>query len=179
MAIPVRYPTSEEMWAQIARFDELVGDDDSFPDSPLPGHRRTIKNVVGFEPPEGEGQLSPVGAARPRITTAAGFGVAFIECQPGHGPPVHNHDTNETFIGVEGTWKVEWEGTEGREHVILGPKDTISVPPGVYRRFECVSPPEGKEVAILLGVIGGDSPGTEPSPETLEEMAAAGLRWSP
>lgn len=177
MTIPTWVPEPGEMERHIAMWDSLEGSDTGFPDSPLPGHHRILKNVVGFQQPT-DGTISPVGnQSPPAIDTAAGFGVTFIQCRAGNGPPMHTHDTNETFIGVEGRWKVEWESVDGKGMVEFGPKDTVSVPPGVIRRFECVAVPDGQEFAVLLGVIGGDAPRTEPAPEAIEELRAAGLDW--
>ena len=54
-------------------------------------------------------------------------------------------------------------------------KDIISFPPGIQRRFECQTARDGQEKGVLLGVIGGDQPGAEYSPESIEKLTAAGL----
>ena len=39
-----------------------------------------------------------------------------------HAPMMHNHDTNETFICMTGTWRASWEEESGNEqHVDLQP----------------------------------------------------------
>ena len=49
---------------------------------------------------------------------------------------MHNHDTNETFIPMTGTWRCSWENEKGEvEHVDLEPLDVVSFPPGASRRF--------------------------------------------
>lgn len=87
---------------------------------------------------------------------------------------MHTHDTNETFVVVEGTWMFEWEGDNGNDHVILNEKDIASFPVGIQRRFECVSAREGEEKGTIMAVIGGDAPSAEWSPESVERMKAAG-----
>ena len=53
---------------------------------------------------------------------------------------MHNHDTNETFIPMTGTWRASWEDENGKvEYVDLGPMDVVSFPPGMIRRFENVT----------------------------------------
>ena len=39
---------------------------------------------------------------------------------------MHNHDTNETFIPMTGTWRASWEDENGKvEYVDLGPFDVV------------------------------------------------------
>ena len=53
----------EEMTKRVARFKDLNGSDGGLPDSNMPGCERTLFNVIGFQPPKGEGDAvtSPVG----------------------------------------------------------------------------------------------------------------------
>src|SRR5262249_42944881 len=52
-----------EMMKRVARFKELKGFDGGLPDSKMAGCERTLYNVIGFQPPKGEGGAvtSPVG----------------------------------------------------------------------------------------------------------------------
>src|SRR3546814_8152289 len=75
--------------------------------------------------------------------------MAYVEAEPGKGVLMHNHDTNETFVVVEGTWKFEWEGENGDEHVILEEKDVVCFPTNVQRRFECLSARPGKSTGMI------------------------------
>ena len=70
--------------------------------------------------------------------------------------------------------KCEWEGDQGDDHVILGEKDVVQFPPGMQRRFECVSAREGEARGTIMTIVGGDTPNVEWSPETVEELKAAG-----
>jgi mannose-6-phosphate isomerase-like protein (cupin superfamily) len=180
MPIPVMKPTREAMMKCVARFKDLYRADHSLPDCEVPGYERTLVNVIGFAPPAAAADIraySPVGSeARPYIShLKAGFGIAFVEAAPGKGVMMHNHDTNETFIPVEGTWRVTWEGDKGNESVELGRLDTISVPPNLQRQFHCLSAPPGKQKGVLLVVIGGDQPAAEFSPEAEAILRARGL----
>lgn len=163
--------TRDEMMTRVAFFDDLKGSFGGLPESHLPQCEKELINVIGFQPPDGEdGGFSPVGsdsAASTAIDIFEGFNLGFVWCAPGKGPLNHNHDTNETFIPVTGTWRCSWNEGAAQEHIEVGPRDVVSFPPGVYRRFECMAPPEGEERALLQFVVAGASPQAEYSEESL------------
>jgi mannose-6-phosphate isomerase-like protein (cupin superfamily) len=88
---------------------------------------------------------------------------------------MHNHDTNETFVVISGTWMFEWEGHHGDESVILKERDIVSFEPGMQRRFECMSSANNADKGVILGVIGGDNPAAEFSPESIERLKELGV----
>jgi mannose-6-phosphate isomerase-like protein (cupin superfamily) len=170
-----------EMMRRVAFFKDLKGFDGGLPDSRMKGSIRTLYNVVGFQPPEGaEGAVtSPVGNDASRlaaIKVSEGFNLGYCRAKPGNGPMMHNHDTNETFIPMTGTWRCSWENEKGEvEHVDVGPFDVVSFPPGVARRFENVTSGDPEEESILMFVIGGDGPKAEFTDQAMEEIRQAGL----
>jgi len=176
MTIPVHKPTRDEILKCVARFDEIEAVDGGLPNQKVEGYFRTFRNALGFAQPEGEDVYSPIGdEAKPKIShLSPGFGIGWVTADHGQGVMMHVHDTNETFIVTEGTWMFEWEGDQGNDHVILGEKDIVSFPPGMQRRFECVSAREGETRGTIMAVIGGDTPGVEWLPEAVEELKAAG-----
>ena len=92
----------EEMTKRVARFKDLNGSDGGLPDSNMPGCERTLFNVIGFQPPKGEGDAvtSPVGGDAARaaaIPISEGFNLGYCKAKPGHGPMMHNHDTQRDF----------------------------------------------------------------------------------
>ncbi len=177
MSIEVTHPKKEEILKCVARFDDLKAVDSGLPDQKVEGCFRTFRNAIGFKQPEGSGETySPIGdEATPLIShLQPGFGIAYVSAKPGQGVLMHTHDTNETFVVMEGTWKFEWEGADGNDHVILGERDIVSFPPGPHRRFECMAAREGANEGMIMGVIGGDEPGAEFSEESVEIMKAAG-----
>ncbi|MFN0163732.1 MAG: hypothetical protein ACKVQQ_21070 [Burkholderiales bacterium] len=179
MAIQVTQPARAEMARCVARFKDLVPCNTGVVDMGLlPESERTFLNVLGFSQPKGDGQFSPFGDMAPAAIThiRAGFGMAFIGAQAGRGVLMHCHDTVETFMVMHGTWKVEWELDSGTEGVTLGPLDFIACPVGVQRRFECVDAGPGRQEGLLLGVIGGDAPAVEISPQGIERLIEAGGR---
>lgn len=174
----------EQMLKRVALFRNLKGSDGGLPDSKMKGCIRTLYNVIGFQPPKGEGGAvtSPVGdnAARmAAIPISEGFNLGYCRAKPGNGPMMHNHDTNETFIPMTGTWRCSWENESGQvESVDVGPLDVVSFPPGVARRFENVSKGDPNEESILMFVIGGDGPKAEFTDQAMDELTAAGA-WKP
>jgi hypothetical protein len=88
---------------------------------------------------------------------------------------LHNHDTNETFISMTGTWRAIWENPKGKlEHVDLKPLDCISFPPGAIRRFMNVTRGPKNQYSILMIVIGGNAPSSEFTTKSMREIEEAG-----
>jgi quercetin dioxygenase-like cupin family protein len=170
-----------DMLKRVARFDELKGSDGGLPDSTMPGCERTLYNVIGFQPPEdANGSItSPVGEDASRLAAiriSEGFNLGYCRAKPGKGPLMHNHDTNETFICITGTWRASWEDEAGKvDHVDLDPLDVISFPPGAIRRFENVTQGDPNQESILMFVIGGDAPRAEFTDQAMAELDRAGV----
>lgn len=180
-----RYGISRaDMMKRVAFFKDIKGSDGGLPDSKMKGCIRTLYNVIGFQPPKGEGgaTTSPVGddAARlAAIPISEGFNLGYCRAKPGNGPMMHNHDTNETFIPMTGTWRCSWIDDKGEvDFVDAGPFDVVSFPAGVIRRFENVTPGDPNEEAILMFVIGGDGPKAEFTDESMKQVIDAGA-WQP
>lgn len=180
MALKTIRVTREEMRKRVALFSEIKGFDGGLPDSNHPDAKRTLFNVVGFQPPAGEGDAtsSPVGSDAARnsaIKISEGFNLGYCKALPGKGPMMHNHDTNETFIPMTGKWRCSWEVDGKVESFDLGPYDVISFPAGVQRRFENVTFDEPDKEQLLMFVIGGNGPSAEFSPEAMAELKEKGL----
>jgi mannose-6-phosphate isomerase-like protein (cupin superfamily) len=169
------------MMKRVARFSRLKGFDGGLPDSRMPGCERILYNVIGFQPPKTEcdGRQSPVGEKAARmaaIKISEGFNLGYCRALPGKGPMLHNHDTNETFIAMTGTWRASWQNGKGRlEHVDLKPLDVISFPPGASRRFMNVSKGPKNKHSVLMFVIGGDAPSAEFTSESMDELERKGI----
>lgn len=176
MPIEVTRPKKEDILKCVARFDDLSAVDSGLPDQSVEGNYRTFRNAIGFKQPEGSETYSPIGdEAQPKIShLKPGFGMAYVSAVPGQGVMMHTHDTNETFVVMEGTWKFEWEGEDGNDHVILEERDIVSFPPGPHRRFECMAAREGQKEGMIMGVIGGDEPGAEFSEESVAHLKSVG-----
>lgn len=141
--------TPEEMARYVARYEELV------PNKARTGNRippaarealtaRATKTVIArvtAETPWGNGA----------IPGPPNFAVVIAECEPGNGPGLHVHqNSTETFTCLRSRFRIEW-GDEGQHSVELGLWDTISVPPGVMRRFVNIGEEPGALYVILQG----------------------------
>lgn len=148
-------PTPQEMLKRVARFAELSCPPNRYADSHLPGRERKNYLVVG-KGLQAKGAQDPMSA----IPVAEGFQLAYATMKPGNGPILHNHDTNETFIAVKGTWRVFW-GMERQHSVDLQPLDVCSVPAFVPRTFICLTAEPGDAEGLIMAVIAGDVPNSE------------------
>ena len=170
-----------DMLKRVARFNSLRGSDGGLPDSKAPECERTLYNVIGFQPPKDSGGAvtSPVGDDAARLSAipiSEGFNLGYCRAKPGKGPMMHNHDTNETFIPMTGTWRCSWENERGEvEAVDVGPLDVISFPPGAIRRFENVTKGDPNQESILMFVIGGDAPRAEFTDQAMVQLEKAGV----
>ena len=161
----VRSWTRDEMMQRFAFFKDLKGSKTGLPDSDLPECDRELINVIGFHPPDNEGDVvSPVGSTAARLSAipiSEGFNLGFARCKPGRGLLMHNHDTNETFMPITGRWRcARNEGAE-YEFVDVGQCDVVSFPPGVARRFMNVTEGEPDTEHLLLFVVAGNGPQAE------------------
>jgi mannose-6-phosphate isomerase-like protein (cupin superfamily) len=179
--LPRKTFSRADIMKRVARFKELKGSDGGLPDSQMPGCERTLYNVIGFQPPNADTDAvtSPVGDDASRLAAikiSEGFNLGYCRAKPGHGPMMHNHDTNETFIPMTGTWRASWENEQGEvEYVDIGPLDVVSFPPGLIRRFENVTKGDPNEESILMFVIGGDAPRAEFTDQAMERLEKAGV----
>jgi mannose-6-phosphate isomerase-like protein (cupin superfamily) len=179
--LPRRGIPRRQMMKRVARFSRLKGFDGGLPDSDHPDCRRTLYNVIGFQPPKVEraGKQSPVGEKAARmaaIKISEGFNLGYCRALPGKGPMLHNHDTNETFICMTGVWRASWQNEKGRvEHVDLKPLDVISFPPGASRRFMNLKKGPGGKRGVLMFVIGGNAPSAEFTSESMDELEEKGI----
>jgi mannose-6-phosphate isomerase-like protein (cupin superfamily) len=178
--LPRKYLSRAEMMKRVARFKDLKGFDGGLPDSKMPGSIRTLFNVIGFQPPDdhGDNATSPVGddaAKLAAIKISEGFNLGYCKAKPGNGPMMHNHDTNETFMPLTGTWRCAWEVDGKEEYFDVGPWDICSFPAGVNRRFQNITYSETDKTHFLMFVIGGNAPEVDFSDEAKETLRAEGL----
>lgn len=151
----IKTVTPEQMKKRVARYKSLTYPADRYPDSQLPGHVRKNYLIVGRGLVVDDGK-DPLSA----IPIDEGFQMSYVEAEPGNGPMLHNHDTNETFVAVRGRWRVIW-GRDEEHHVDLDPLDVCAVPPFVPRRFVNIERAANGEVGLLLTVQPGNAPNVE------------------
>jgi mannose-6-phosphate isomerase-like protein (cupin superfamily) len=153
--MPIQPLSPQQMQSRVARFKNLRYPPDRYPDSQLPGHVRRNYLVIG----RGlvvEGGKDPMSA----IPIDEGFQMSYVEAEPGNGPMLHNHDTNETFVAIKGRWRVIW-GLNEEHSVDLDPLDVCSMPAFTPRRFINIEAGEGSKVGLLLAVQPGNAPNCE------------------
>jgi mannose-6-phosphate isomerase-like protein (cupin superfamily) len=153
--MPIRELTPEQMQSRVARFKNLRYPPDRYPDSQLPGHVRRNYLVIG----RGlvvEGGKDPMSA----IDIDEGFQMSYVEAEPGNGPMLHNHDTNETFVALKGRWRVIW-GLNEKHSLDLDPLDVCAIPAYTPRRFINLEPGPGSTMGLLLAVQPGNAPKVE------------------
>jgi mannose-6-phosphate isomerase-like protein (cupin superfamily) len=73
--------------------------------------------------------------------------VIFDEGEPGHGPRLHRHPYDETWIVLEGALTFQ----AGEEILPAGPGDVVVVPPEVPHRFTNDGPGRSRLICIHAG----------------------------
>jgi quercetin dioxygenase-like cupin family protein len=139
----------DPMEGRIARWSDVrqQGVPVMFIDSVLPGHYRMNYAVIGDTASENPD-------FRPAITAPHKFQIGMFEAPPGNGPGWHTHTYVEMFVPLSGTWTFSY-GTNPDDpddllgQVELGPWDSISFPPDLYRRFENSSDENAVGFAVL------------------------------
>jgi quercetin dioxygenase-like cupin family protein len=66
------------------------------------------------------------------------------ESEPGHGPRLHRHPYDETWLVVEGNLTFQ----SGDERLSAGPGDIVIVPPGTAHKFSNDGPGRSRLVCI-------------------------------
>ena len=170
----LRVWTRDEMLKRVARFKDLKGSDGGLPDSDVPECRRTLYNVIGFQPPRTRATRRPPRRSAPtprtwrpspspRVSTSA-----TAARNRARGRSCTTTTRNETFIAMTGRWRCEWNEGPAQEHVDLEPLDVISFPVGVARRFMNVTYDEPDKEHVLMFVIGGNEPQAEFTPAAMK-----------
>ena len=120
----INMPTAEVM-KNVAFYRDLQVDPNAFVDKEDPGKRLPIRYVISTG-----NKAAPAG-----ISTPHSFHVAIIESRAGASPVIHAHEYREIFMPLKGRYRIYFnKGPE--EFVELGPYDTFSVPPNLWRRVE-------------------------------------------
>jgi mannose-6-phosphate isomerase-like protein (cupin superfamily) len=173
MAIPVYRPSRNEMLTRTAFFKDLREVSTGLPDMQMHGSRRSFLSVLDFAKPDKDEQVSPTGSdVVPAIVeSSAGYGVTYIRAKPGNGVMMHNHNTNESFMVLEGKWTIGWEGPNGRDKIELSKHDFITLPPHIFRDFHCIESGDGHDHGLLLGIVVSISPDGTPAAAEFSDEA--------
>ena len=136
------------MIERIAKFNELTPSTLPFVEGRLEGHKeRKNYSIVG--PGVAEDSEQSV-----KISKAHGYNLGAVSANPKNGSGLHSHTTAEVFLIYSGKWKFYW-GVDGKNEIILGKGDIISMPTNMFRGFENA----GDEEGLIFVVLGNDDPG--------------------
>jgi quercetin dioxygenase-like cupin family protein len=142
--------TAESMAKRVMFFSELKdkGIPIMFIDSLLPNHYRMNYAVIGDTASE-----NPDFEIQRAITDPHNYQVGMGWSPPGHGPAWHTHDYIESFFILKGPWRFYWgndpDPDQPEGYFDLHEWDMISLPPGMYRRFEYI----GDEIGWFFAVL--------------------------
>lgn len=133
---------------RIAKFNELIPSTLPFVEGRLKGHKeRKNYSIVG--PGVAEDSEQSV-----KISKAHGYNLGAVSAKPKNGSGLHSHTTAEVFLIYSGKWRFYW-GADGKNEIILGKGDIISMPTNMFRGFENA----GDEEGLIFVVLGNDDPG--------------------
>jgi quercetin dioxygenase-like cupin family protein len=136
------------MFERIAKFNELTPSTLPFVEGRLEGHKeRKNYSIVGPGVAEDSGQSV-------KISQAHGYNLGAVSANPKNGSGLHSHTTAEVFLIYSGKWRFYW-GQDGKNEIILGKGDIISMPTNMFRGFENAGEGEG----LIFVVLGNDDPG--------------------
>ena len=136
------------MIERIAKFNELTPSTLPFVEGRLEGHKeRKNYSIVG--PGVAEDSEQSV-----KISKAHGYNLGAVSANPKNGSGLHSHTTAEVFLIYSGKWRFYW-GADGKNEIILGKGDIISMPTNMFRGFENA----GDEEGLIFVVLGNDDPG--------------------
>jgi hypothetical protein len=96
-------------------------------------------------------------AAPAGISTPHRFHMCFIESRAGNSPVIHAHGP-QIFMPLKGTYRIYYN-KDPEQFVELGPYDTFSVPPMLWRRVEQQGEP-GTPGMIMVMYDDVDDPNT-------------------
>jgi mannose-6-phosphate isomerase-like protein (cupin superfamily) len=136
------------MTDKIARFNDLTPSTLPFVEGRLEGHKeRKNYSIVG--PGVAEDSQQSVKISKPH-----GYNLGAVSANPKNGSGLHSHTTAEVFLIYSGSWRFYW-GADGKNEIILGKDDIISMPTNMFRGFENA----GEEEGLIFVVLGNDDPG--------------------
>jgi quercetin dioxygenase-like cupin family protein len=126
-----------------------------------------LKFQADYDPKYRRAQMRYVGTGATGVSTdnstvpSESFTFSTMLLPAGHEGPLHLHtDAEEIFFVLRGTLKVICEKDGERWESIVGERDLISIPPGVYRGEVNI----GEEDALMCVMIGAKKPVTPTYP---------------
>jgi len=125
---------------RVVRFKEVPSLESAYEETQLPAHQRVLYRYFGNQASDAKDM--------PPAVEGISLNVALVTADPGKGAPLHDHECEEIFVVMRGTFEVSL-GEDGEETAVLHEWDAISVPSGIHRAWRNVGPPDGCLMAIL------------------------------
>jgi mannose-6-phosphate isomerase-like protein (cupin superfamily) len=126
-----------------------------------------LKFQADYDPKYRRAQMRYVGTggtgvkSDANVVAAEHFTFSTMLLPAGHEGPMHvHHDVEEVFFLIRGKVKVMLEKDGERFETILGERDLVSIPPGVYRGEINI----GEEDALMCVMLGAAAPVTPTYP---------------
>ena len=111
----------------------------------LPGGNARLALVIGYGMSEDRSQ-------EPRVHNPHGFTVAAVRANYLQGMLLHRHHESQVLIVISGEWLVTLnEPGDQAIEVRIAENDTLSVPPGAWRRIVNVSDVDDAELVVING----------------------------
>jgi len=129
----------DEVMKNVAFYRDLQVDPNAFVDKANPSKRLPIKYVISTD-----NKAAPAGIATPHS-----FHMCFIESRAGNSPVIHAHTYREIFMPIKGVYRIYFN-KDPEDYVELGPFDTFSVPPMLWRRVEQQGEPGTQGMIMVM-----------------------------
>lgn len=146
---PAQPPLADWMKSRIARYETRTYDWDA------------LKFQADFDPKYRRAQMRYLGTggtgvdADGNAVPAEHFTFSTMVLPPGcEGPPHVHHDVEEVFFMLRGKVRLFFEKDGEKWETVLGERDLVSVPPGVYRGLVN----ERDEEALMCVMLGSAKP---------------------
>jgi len=136
---------------RVVRADDRRWISQPFLTSRLPGGAAQLCLVIGYG-------MAETRHDAPRLQEPHSFNLAWLRAQAGDGMLRHRHQHTQVVTVRSGRWRITVNAGAEERAVELGPRDSFSVPPQVWRSMTLLEPPAGNdtEYGELLVVNGGD-----------------------
>ena len=155
---------ADEMGGRVVGFDDLNWSDLGFLCSRLPGGRARYAQVIGYGMTENRHLVPPVHNPH-------GHNLAWLAAGRGEGLLAHRQAEPQVLINYSGHWRIALNRGADEITTEIGPDDTISIPPGAWRRFEALT----DDAKLVIANEGDARVRLEWDPEVVADALTQGL----
>lgn len=143
--------TADDFSTRVVRPNDRTWIERPFLTSTLPGGGAQLCLVIGFG-------MAQTRHDAPRLADPHSFNLAWLRAMVGEGMLTHRHSHTQVVTVRSGRWRLTVNTGADERSVELGPRDSFSVPPNVWRSMTLVEGPTGgaSTHGELLVVNSGD-----------------------